>query len=50
MIEKLQPELEAMGHQVKSIYMVSGLAGITVGKDIITGGADPRRLGTAAGN
>jgi gamma-glutamyltranspeptidase/glutathione hydrolase len=48
-ITKLKPELEAMGHQVKVVDIVSGVNAITIENNKIQGGADPRREGFALG-
>lgn len=45
----LVPALEAMGHEVNLSTMDTGLAGFYIGGGTITGGADPRREGTALG-
>ena len=45
----LKKQLEAMGHKVSVVDITSGLNGITIGKDGMEGGADPRRLGIALG-
>jgi gamma-glutamyltranspeptidase / glutathione hydrolase len=45
----LVPALEAMGHEVKLGTMDTGLAGFFIEGGTITGGADPRREGTALG-
>jgi len=42
-------ELEAMGHDVSLRSMTTGLSGFYIEDGIITGGADPRREGTALG-
>ncbi|MFN3208679.1 MAG: gamma-glutamyltransferase [Roseovarius sp.] len=44
----LQPALEAMGFEVSSQFMVSGLHAISIGNGL-RGGADPRREGIALG-
>ncbi len=49
-LEKLKPILEKWGHKVKIRPMNSGLHGIMVGKDGLSGGADPRREGVALGD
>ncbi len=46
---ELVPALEAMGHEVKLGTMDTGLAGFYIEGGTITGGADPRREGTALG-
>ena len=49
--EALKPDLEAMGFEVAIRELNSGLHGISIATDgTITGGADPRREGLAAGN
>ncbi len=45
-LEKIIPQLEALGHRVKAVSLVSGLHGIKITKDDVTGGADPRRDGS----
>lgn len=47
--EKFAPQLEAMGHKVVVRELNSGLHGIQIGDGTLTGGADPRREGLAAG-
>ncbi|MGH7006384.1 MAG: gamma-glutamyltransferase, partial [Alphaproteobacteria bacterium] len=47
--EKLAERLQAMGHRVTIRELTSGLHGIQVGDGTLTGGADPRREGVAAG-
>lgn len=53
MVTKSKKDLEKLGHQVKEIEIVSGVAAISLKKEnnnlIIEGGADPRREGFAAG-
>lgn len=50
-VEKLKPELEALGHKVKVIDIVSGIHAISVeGTNKLSGGADPRRGGFAIGD
>jgi len=46
----LAQDLEAMGHKVKVMPMASGLHGIIITKEGLTGGADPRREGVAMGD
>ncbi|PID45871.1 MAG: hypothetical protein CSB47_07160 [Proteobacteria bacterium] len=46
---ELKAGLEAMGHTVKVRDLNSGLHGITISKDGLKGGADPRRVGRALG-
>ena len=48
-IVALQPALEALGHEVTTGEMDTGLAGVFIDGGLITGGADPRREGTALG-
>jgi gamma-glutamyltranspeptidase/glutathione hydrolase len=38
-----------MGYEVKIAPLTSGLHGIAIGADGLTGGADPRREGVAVG-
>lgn len=45
----LQQGLEALGHTVSVRDLNSGLHGITINKDGMQGGADPRRVGRALG-
>ncbi len=47
-ITALQPELEAMGFEVNTRALTSGLHAISIG-DQLLGGADPRREGIAMG-
>ncbi len=47
--EALAPPLRAMGYEVKIADMTSGLHAVAIGADKLTGGADPRREGVAAG-
>lgn len=47
--ERLSDDLKAMGYEVKVAEMTSGLQGIVIGPDGLTGGADPRREGAAIG-
>ncbi len=49
-LEALKPALEKLGHKVKVRRLTSGLHGITVTKDGLEGGADPRREGVALGD
>lgn len=46
----LQPQLEALGHEVVLREMTSGLNGIAVTGAGLRGGADPRREGVALGD
>lgn len=48
-LEKLQAELEKMGHQVKLKDLVSGIHAIVIKPKSLQGGADPRRAGVAIG-
>lgn len=48
-ITKLKSDLEKMGHKTKEIEIVSGINAISIVKDNIEGGADPRREGVAIG-
>ncbi len=48
-IAKLKKPLEKMGHTVKVKDLVSGIHAITINKNGIKGGADPRRSGIAIG-
>jgi len=45
----LQPELEAMGHEVTIMPETTGQQGFRIEGGLIYGGADPRREGTALG-
>ena len=47
--EKLVPALKALGHEVSVTEMASGLHGIIITKDGLSGGADPRVEGIAKG-
>jgi len=49
-IEGLRLELEALGHEVRSIPMTSGLHGIHIIDGVLFGGADHRREGVALGD
>jgi len=49
-ITKLEKSLRKMGHEVKIADITSGIHAITIDKNVINGGADPRRNGTAIGN
>ena len=46
----LQEQLEALGHEVQVRAHTTGLQGFWIEDDVIYGGADPRREGTALGN
>jgi gamma-glutamyltranspeptidase/glutathione hydrolase len=46
----LKRELEARGHEVKLVRMISGLQGIQIKEGKLYGGADPRREGVALGD
>jgi gamma-glutamyltranspeptidase / glutathione hydrolase len=48
--EALKPALEAMGHTVAVLDFTSGLQGIVLGPQGLSGGADPRREGVALGD
>ena len=48
--ESLQQDLRQRGHRVTILPMTSGLHAIALDKDGLTGGADPRREGLAAGD
>lgn len=48
--EEFADDLEALGYKVKIGDLNSGLHGITIGPDGLTGGADPRREGVALGD
>jgi gamma-glutamyltranspeptidase/glutathione hydrolase len=48
-IIQLEPELKKMGHKTKVIEITSGIHAITIDKNKIEGGADPRREGVAVG-
>lgn len=48
-LEKLTPQLEQLGHEVKPEKVISGLHGIRVTPNGLDGGADPRREGVAIG-
>jgi len=49
-LEAVVPALEAMGHTIEWRAMATGLAGFHIEGEVITGGADPRREGTALGH
>jgi gamma-glutamyltranspeptidase/glutathione hydrolase len=48
--DRLAAGLEALGHEVVVVPLVSGLQGILVTPSGLTGGADPRREGVALGD
>lgn len=48
--ESFRAALAALGHSIKSRSHTSGLHGIEIGPDGLTGGADPRREGVALGD
>lgn len=49
-LERLAPQLRAMGHDVAVIDAASGVHGIVVTRQGLEGGADPRREGLALGD
>ena len=49
-LEPLAAPLRAMGHTVQIIYAASGVHGIVVTPEGLSGGADPRREGSAMGD
>jgi len=49
-LSKLENKLRKMGHEIKISELTSGIHAITIDNDNISGGADPRRNGTAVGN
>lgn len=49
-LAEIKADLEARGHEVRERTMTSGLHGIVVGPDGLTGGADPRREGLVMGD
>ncbi len=49
-LEKLQPDLQRMGHRVTIMPFPSGVQAIMLDQQGITGGADPRREGNASGD
>jgi len=49
-LARLAPTLRAMGHEVREEDFPSGLQGIVIGPEGLTGGADPRREGKAMGD
>ncbi len=49
-LEELAEALQARGHDVVIRPLNSGLHGITIGRDGLAGGADPRREGIALGD
>ncbi len=49
-IERLAAPLRAMGHDVVVIDSTSGVHGIAISPEGLSGGADPRREGTALGD
>ncbi|MDA0902363.1 MAG: gamma-glutamyltransferase, partial [Proteobacteria bacterium] len=49
-LEKIKLELEKMGHKVTQKNITSGINAITIDKNSLNGGADPRRGGAATGN
>lgn len=48
-IAELKSDLKKMGHEVKVVPIVSGVNAITIHKNKINGGTDPRREGVAIG-
>lgn len=48
-LEKLQPRLEEMGHEVNVLPFPSGIQGIVIEDGKLSGGADPRREGLVLG-
>jgi gamma-glutamyltranspeptidase/glutathione hydrolase len=48
-VESYRDALEALGHEVKIVDLNSGLHGIVIAKDRLTGGADSRREGVVLG-
>ncbi len=48
-LEKIQPKLEKMNHNVKIADIVSGIHAIVIKSNGLEGGADPRRGGSAIG-
>ena len=48
-ISELKSALTKMGHKTKVIEIVSGIHAVTIEKNKIQGGADPRREGVAQG-
>jgi len=48
--EEFADDLEALGYKVKVGDLNSGLHGVAIGPDGLTGGADPRREGVAVGD
>jgi gamma-glutamyltranspeptidase/glutathione hydrolase len=48
--EKFERDLQALGYETKVDDLNSGLHGVTIDEDGITGGADPRREGVALGD
>jgi gamma-glutamyltranspeptidase/glutathione hydrolase len=49
-LDKLAPQLTAMGHRVRSVHFDSGVNGIMRVRGGYEGGADPRREGVALGD
>jgi len=49
-LARLAPALQAMGHEVDLVPTVSGLNGIRITREGLTGAADPRREGAALGD
>jgi gamma-glutamyltranspeptidase/glutathione hydrolase len=49
-LERLVPALRALEHPVSALELTSGVHGIVVGPDGLTGGADPRREGVVLGD
>ena len=49
-LEALRPDMEALGHKVKTFKLHSGLQGIRVTPRGLEGGADRRREGIALGD
>jgi gamma-glutamyltranspeptidase/glutathione hydrolase len=49
-LERLVPALRALEHPVSALELTSGVQGIVLGPDGLTGGADPRREGVVLGD
>lgn len=49
-LERRAPGLRAMGHEVEAVEFTSGVHGIMIEPGRLSGGADPRREGRAAGD
>jgi gamma-glutamyltranspeptidase/glutathione hydrolase len=49
-LPKIKSDLEKIGHKVVVTDITSGIQGVVIGDQILIGGADPRRRGSAIGD